>query len=67
MAGEIIYNAYYPSSAPDIVFSSEDDDFHPLPFVGNDDEGEVAAEKSSLYGWDIKDPSRLLSLIAQMR
>ncbi|CAA6663209.1 unnamed protein product [Spirodela intermedia] len=64
---EIIYNAYYPSAAPDVVFPSEDEDFHPLPFLEDDEGGEARADKSSLCNWDGKDPSRLLALIHEMR
>ncbi|MQL76381.1 hypothetical protein Taro_008778 [Colocasia esculenta] len=66
-AGDIIYNAYYPSLAPDIVFSPEDEDFHPLPFGEDEREGEARMVKSSLCNWDSKDPSRLLALIHEIR
>lgn len=66
-AGEIIYNAYYPSAAPDVVFPPEDEDFHPLPFLEDDEGGEARVDKSSLCDWDGKDPSRLLALIHEIR
>uniref|UniRef100_A0A1D1YQF3 BRISC and BRCA1-A complex member 2 n=1 Tax=Anthurium amnicola TaxID=1678845 RepID=A0A1D1YQF3_9ARAE len=63
---DIIYNAYYPSAAPDIVFSPEDEDFHPLPF-GEDGVGEARMVKSSLCNWDCMDPTRLLALVHEIR
>ncbi|KAF8405377.1 hypothetical protein HHK36_010281 [Tetracentron sinense] len=63
---DVIYNAQYPLVAPDIIFAAEDDIFHPLPFTG-EAEGDVQTPKSSLCDWNSKDPSRLLSLIHELR
>ena len=32
--GDVIYNAYYPMTAPNILSSPEDDDSHPLLLAG---------------------------------
>lgn len=53
-------------AAPDIIFPPEDDDFHPLLMAGQI-EGEVSMTKSGLADWNCKDPTRLLSLIHELR
>ncbi|XP_077231298.1 BRCA1-A complex subunit BRE-like protein isoform X2 [Tasmannia lanceolata] len=63
---DIIYNAQYPLAAPDIIFAPEDDSFHPLPMSG-EGEGGIQTIKSSLCDWNNKDPTRLLSLIHELR
>ncbi|PKA58641.1 hypothetical protein AXF42_Ash008928 [Apostasia shenzhenica] len=67
---DIAYNALFPSAAPDIVFSPNDEEFCPfLPII--DGEGEVIVvarlKKSVLWDWNSKDPSRLLKLVEEMR
>ncbi|KAI3863621.1 hypothetical protein MKX03_031672 [Papaver bracteatum] len=59
---DVIYNAQYPLAAPDIIFAAEDESFHPF-FVAGDGE----TPKSSLCDWNIKDPSKLLALIHELR
>lgn len=63
--GDVIYNALYPLTAPDIIFGPEDESFHPFPVSG--DEGDLKFPKNSLSDWNCKDPTRLLSLILELR
>ncbi|XP_010268681.1 PREDICTED: BRCA1-A complex subunit BRE [Nelumbo nucifera] len=63
---DVIYNAQFPLAAPDIIFSPEDENFHPLPISGEGG-GEVQSPRSSLRDWNSKDPSRLMSLIHELR
>ncbi|XP_039135215.1 BRISC and BRCA1-A complex member 2 [Dioscorea cayenensis subsp. rotundata] len=61
---DFIFNALYPSVAPDVVFSPDDDDFCPL--VGEEDDVSVAL-KNSLVDWNSKDSTRLLELVHKLR
>ncbi|KAL5985996.1 hypothetical protein ACLOJK_027986 [Asimina triloba] len=63
--GDVIYNAFYPLGAPDIIFESEDEDFHPLSMMAEG--GEIQTTKSSLSDWNSRDPTKLLSLIHELR
>ncbi|KAL4575485.1 hypothetical protein LXL04_022330 [Taraxacum kok-saghyz] len=56
---DVIYNAQFPLLAPDIIFGPEDENFR--PYHGD---GDV---KNSLSDWNFKDPTRLLSLILELR
>ncbi|KAL6524818.1 hypothetical protein OROMI_030411 [Orobanche minor] len=58
---DVIYNAMYPLAAPDIIFGPEDESFQ--PYSG----GTEKSSKNSLADWNSKDPSRLLSLIIELR
>ncbi|KAL6574421.1 hypothetical protein OROHE_001325 [Orobanche hederae] len=58
---DVIYNAMYPLAAPDIIFGPEDESFQ--PYSGGADK----SSKNSLADWNSKDPSRLLSLIIELR
>ncbi|OVA06311.1 Brain/reproductive organ-expressed protein [Macleaya cordata] len=60
---DIIYNAQYQLAAPDIIFAAEDESFHPF-FVTT---GNGETPKNSLCDWNSKDPSKLLSLIHELR
>ncbi|CAL9146135.1 unnamed protein product [Musa hybrid cultivar] len=62
---DVIYDALHPSVAPDVVFSSEDDDFDPLGDIAS--EGEARVSKSSLCDWNSKDPSKLMALVHELR
>ncbi|KAK1324705.1 hypothetical protein QJS10_CPA01g00422 [Acorus calamus] len=62
---DVIYNAHSPFAAPDIIFGAEDEGFEPLS-VYCEGEGE-AWSKSSLSNWNSRDPSKLLSLIHELR
>eukprot|EP01018_Ginkgo_biloba_P018838 Gb_11547 [translate_table: standard] len=63
---EVIYNSQYPWAAPDIIFGPDDESFQPLSFMGD---GQETSESvgSILCDWTIKDPSRLLRLILELR
>ncbi|KAK6938965.1 BRCA1-A complex subunit BRE [Dillenia turbinata] len=61
---DVIYNAHYPLAAPDIIFGPEDDNFNPL--LG-DGEGDKKTLKNCLSDWNSKDPTRLMSLIHELR
>lgn len=61
-AGDVIYNAVYPLMAPDIIFGPEDENFRPYHSLGDE-----ADTKNALTDWNNKDPSRLLSLILELR
>ncbi|KAJ4965720.1 hypothetical protein NE237_017569 [Protea cynaroides] len=63
---DVIYNAQFPLAAPDVIFAAEDENFHPIAIDG-EEEGGVHKPKSSLCDWNSKDPSRLLSLIHELR
>ncbi|XP_068645691.1 uncharacterized protein [Aristolochia californica] len=63
---DVIYNAQYPLAAPDIIFAPEDDDFHPI-FMIDHGEGGNKTSKSSLFAWNCKDPTKLMSLIHELR
>lgn len=65
VAGDVIYNAQCPLAAPDIIFGPEDENFHPFSVIG--DEGDLKLPKNSLSDWNSKDPSRLLTLIHELR
>ncbi|GFP95262.1 brca1-a complex subunit bre [Phtheirospermum japonicum] len=58
---DVIYNAMYPLAAPDIIFGPEDEMFQ--PYSG----GSGKSSKNSLANWNSRDPSRLLSLIIELR
>ncbi|XP_021846587.2 uncharacterized protein [Spinacia oleracea] len=60
---DIIYNVESPLSPPDIMFGAEDDKF--IPFVLSSDPSK--SPMHTLSNWNSKDPSRLLSLILQLR
>ncbi|XP_072995338.1 uncharacterized protein [Typha latifolia] len=69
---DVIYNALFPSIAPDFVFAAEEEGFNPLFIVsggggdgGGEEEGRMV--KSCLVDWDSKDPSRLLALVHELR
>ncbi|KAF7139928.1 hypothetical protein RHSIM_Rhsim06G0021200 [Rhododendron simsii] len=62
---DVIYNALYPLTAPDIIFGPEDESFRPYPVSG--EEGDLKSPKNSLSDWNCKDPTRLLSLILELR
>lgn len=65
---DVIYNAQYPLAAPDVVFGPDDENFHPFHVAGVAGEGEGnVLPKNSLCDWNSKDPSRLLSLIHELR
>lgn len=59
--GEVIYNAVYPLMAPDIIFEPEDETF--LPYHGDNEK----SNKNGLTDWNSKDPTRLLSLLMELR
>ncbi|KAG9442578.1 hypothetical protein H6P81_018432 [Aristolochia fimbriata] len=63
---DVIYNAQYPLAAPDITFAPEDDDFHPLLMIDYG-EGGNKTSKSSLFAWNSKDPTKLMTLIHELR
>uniref|UniRef100_A0A803N7Z9 BRISC and BRCA1-A complex member 2 n=1 Tax=Chenopodium quinoa TaxID=63459 RepID=A0A803N7Z9_CHEQI len=60
---DIIYNVESPLAPPDVIFGAEDDKF--LPFVLSSDPSK--SPMHNLSNWNSKDPSRLLSLILQLR
>lgn len=59
--GDVIYNAMYPLTAPDIIFGPDEENFQPYY------SGDGKPRKNSLADWNCKDPSRLLSLIMELR
>lgn len=61
---DVIYNAQFPLIAPDIVFGPEDEHFRPYNSAG---EGDSKSPKNSLSDWNCKDPTRLLTLILELR
>ena len=63
--GDVIYNALYPLAAPDIIFGPEDESFRPYYAAG--EEGDLKSPKNSMSDWNCKDPTRLLSLILELR
>ncbi|ERN13434.1 BRCA1-A complex subunit BRE [Amborella trichopoda] len=63
---DIIYNAVYPLAPPDVIFAPEDENFHPLSYV-TEGQSDNNTTISSLLDWNIKDPSRLLSLVHGLR
>ncbi|XP_023765817.2 uncharacterized protein LOC111914274 [Lactuca sativa] len=60
---DVIYNAQFPLLAPDIIFGPEDESFRPYHAGG---EGDLKP-KNSLSDWNCKDPTKLLSLIHELR
>ncbi|KAL3845327.1 hypothetical protein ACJIZ3_002730 [Penstemon smallii] len=58
---DVIFNAVYPLAAPDVIFGPEDESFQPY------DAGSEKFDKNSLVNWNSKDPTRLLSLISELR
>lgn len=63
---DVIYNAQYPLAAPDIIFGPEDENFHPFQ-VTSVGERDLKSPKNSLSNWNNRDPSRLLSLVHELR
>ncbi|KAK3007666.1 hypothetical protein RJ639_014308 [Escallonia herrerae] len=61
---DVIYNAQYPLTAPDIIFGPDDESFRPFHGVG--EAGDSRLPKNSLSDWSYKDPTRLLSLILEL-
>ncbi|KAL8524093.1 hypothetical protein ACS0TY_013890 [Phlomoides rotata] len=55
---DVIYNALYPLLAPDIIFGADDESFQ--PYSGK-------SGKNRLADWNSRDPTRLLSLIMELR
>ncbi|KAK6245556.1 BRCA1-A complex subunit BRE - like 1 [Theobroma cacao] len=65
---DVIYNAEFPLSPPDIIFGPDDEDFHPLHATGGEGEGDLKSRtRSVLSDWNNKDPTRLLALIQELR
>ncbi|XP_027095076.1 uncharacterized protein [Coffea arabica] len=56
---DIIYNAIYPLAKPDVIFGPEDEHFR--PYRGTID------SKNALTDWNSKDPTRLLTLVLELR
>ncbi|CAN6485352.1 unnamed protein product [Victoria cruziana] len=52
-------------AAPDVIFPLEAEDFHPLELIAGRQEIEKA--KSSLHDWNVNDPTKLLSLVYELR
>uniref|UniRef100_A0A9I9E931 BRISC and BRCA1-A complex member 2 n=1 Tax=Cucumis melo TaxID=3656 RepID=A0A9I9E931_CUCME len=65
--GDIMYNAESPFSAPDIMFGPEDENFHPFSSKVDEGEGDHNSLQNSLRDWNSKDPSRLTSLLQELR
>ncbi|KDP36917.1 hypothetical protein JCGZ_08208 [Jatropha curcas] len=63
---DIIYNVEFPLAAPDVIFGPEDEDFHPFHVLGAEG-GDSRLVKNSLTDWNNKDPTRLLTLIEELR
>ncbi|KVI11224.1 hypothetical protein Ccrd_010368, partial [Cynara cardunculus var. scolymus] len=61
--GNVIYNAQFSLLALNIVFRREDENFRPYHTSG---EGHLKP-KNSLSDWNCKDPTRLFSLILELR
>ncbi|KAK4778554.1 hypothetical protein SAY86_006082 [Trapa natans] len=64
---DIIYNAEFPLSAPDVVFGPEDEHFHPFRLTSGQGGEEMNPLKSVLSNWSYKDPTRLFVLIQELR
>ncbi|KAG5012482.1 hypothetical protein JHK86_024743 [Glycine max] len=60
---DVIYDAESPNTAPDVIFSPEDDDFHPFHMFPSSSE----PANNCLSDWNYKDPTRLLTLIQYLR
>ncbi|XP_023525358.1 BRISC and BRCA1-A complex member 2-like isoform X1 [Cucurbita pepo subsp. pepo] len=64
---DIMYDAESPFSAPDIMFGPEDENFHPFTSKVDEGEGYHDSLQNSLRDWNSKDPSRLTSLLQELR
>lgn len=64
-AGDVIYNAAYPLAAPDVIFGEEDENFRPYHAVSNASDSKSL--KNPLTDWNNRDPTRLFSLVLQLR
>ncbi|KAJ8540906.1 hypothetical protein K7X08_001722 [Anisodus acutangulus] len=62
---DVIYNAVYPLAAPDIIFGPEDENFRPYHALG--DASDSKSLKNPLTEWNSRDPTRLFSLVLQLR
>ncbi|XP_059278977.1 uncharacterized protein LOC132033120 isoform X1 [Lycium ferocissimum] len=62
---DVIYNAVYPLAAPDIIFGPEDENFRPYHALG--DASDSKSLKNPLTVWNSRDPTRLYSLVLQLR
>lgn len=66
--GDVVYNAEFPFTAPDVIFGPEDEDFNSFLVTGGDGgEGGLNSLKNVLSDWNNRDPSRLLALIKELR
>ncbi|KAF3616651.1 hypothetical protein FXO38_34408 [Capsicum annuum] len=62
---DVIYNALYPLAAPDVIFGAEDEKFRPYKAIG--DASDSKSLKNPLTDWNNRDPTRLFSLVLQLR
>uniref|UniRef100_A0A0D6QZI3 BRISC and BRCA1-A complex member 2 n=1 Tax=Araucaria cunninghamii TaxID=56994 RepID=A0A0D6QZI3_ARACU len=63
---DVVYNAQYPSAAPDIIFGPDDESFQPLSVTGEGQEINQSVWRI-LCDWKVKDASALLKLILELR
>lgn len=61
----MIYNAAYPLAAPDVIFGPEDENFRPYRVIG--EASDSKSLKNPLTDWNSRDPTRLFSLVLQLR
>ncbi|EPS62968.1 hypothetical protein M569_11818, partial [Genlisea aurea] len=57
---DVIYNAMYPLAGPDVIFRPEDEEFQSYLVT-------TAAIRNSLVTWNSRDPTKLMSLIVELR
>ncbi|KAH9621314.1 hypothetical protein KSS87_016418 [Heliosperma pusillum] len=61
---DIMFDVESPLSAPDVIFGTDDDKFPPFLLSVNDP---TKSPLSTISNWNSRDPSKLLSLILQLR
>lgn len=64
-AGDVIYNGVYPLAPPDVIFGAEDETFR--PYHARSDASDSKSLKNPLTDWNNRDPTRLFSLVLQLR
>ncbi|PRQ37036.1 putative brain/reproductive organ-expressed protein [Rosa chinensis] len=61
---DVIFDAEYPMSAPDIIFGPEDESFQQFLVLHGED---PKSPMNRLGGWDSRDPTQLMLLVQELR
>lgn len=64
---DFIYNLQSPLTAPDVIFGPEDENFRSFLLSSAGETDPKMSALNTLANWNYKDPSRLLTLVLQLR